>query len=78
VTDRVIWPFMVGYVAAIRSVMAWCETRGDYRIFRTDRMTDVAFLDCRYPEHSVVLRRRWLACFADARHVMGDDEARDE
>ena len=67
VTDRVIWPFMVGYVATIRSVMAWCETRQDFRIFRTDRITDMEFLDGRYPEHSVVLRRRWLASHADAR-----------
>ncbi len=60
-SERVIWPFMVGYVATVRVVMAWCELRQDFRIFRTDRMTAVAFLDERYPEHPVVLRRRWLA-----------------
>lgn len=60
-TERVVWPFMVGYVAAVRVLMAWCELRRDFRIFRTDRMTDVAYLDASYPEHSVVLRRRWLA-----------------
>jgi len=75
VTERVIWPFMVGYVATIRSVMAWCETRHDFRIFRTDRITDIEFLDCRYPEHSVVLRRRWLASFADARRADENGEA---
>ena len=61
VTDRIVWPFMVGYLATVQSVIAWCELREDYRIFRTDRMTEVAFLDDRYPEQSVVLRRRWLA-----------------
>lgn len=69
VTERVIWPFMVGYVATIRSVMAWCETRHDFRIFRTDRITEIEFFDGHYPEHSVVLRRRWLASFADARRA---------
>jgi predicted DNA-binding transcriptional regulator YafY len=66
-TRRVVWPFMVGYVAMVRAVMAWCELRGDFRVFRTDRMSDVDFLDTRYPEHSVVLRRRWLASRADGR-----------
>jgi len=69
VTERVIWPFMVGYVATIRSVMAWCEKRHDFRIFRTDRITEIEFFDGHYPEHSVVLRRRWLESFADARRA---------
>jgi len=60
-TRRVVWPFMVGYVEADRVVIAWCELRNDFRIFRTDRISDIEFLDAYYPEHSVVLRRRWLA-----------------
>lgn len=60
-SERVIWPFMVGYVATVRVVMAWCELKRDFRIFRTDRMNAIVFLDERYPEHSVVLRGRWLA-----------------
>ncbi len=52
---------MVGYVARVRVVMAWCELRADFRIFRTDRLTSVDFRDERYPEHPVTLRRRWLA-----------------
>lgn len=74
ITDRIIWPFMVGYVDTVRSVMAWCETRRDFRIFRTDRITAVEFLASPYPEHSVVLRRRWLARFADARRATGRSE----
>ncbi|WP_298961048.1 WYL domain-containing protein [uncultured Methylobacterium sp.] len=61
VSERVIHPFMIGYVATVRVVMAWCELRQDFRVFRTNRLTAVAFLDERYPERSVVLRRRWLA-----------------
>ena len=67
VSERVVWPFLIGYVDTIRSVMAWCELRRDFRIFRMDRMTTVDFLDVRYPKHAVVLRRRWLTAITQAR-----------
>lgn len=60
-SERTIWPFMIGYVAMAQVVMAWCETRDDFRLFRLDRMSSVEFLDERYPERSAALRRRWLA-----------------
>lgn len=60
-SERVVRPFLVWYVATVRVAAAWCELRRDYRVFRIDRLTAVAFLDERYPERSVVLRRRWLA-----------------
>lgn len=69
VSERIAWPFMVGYVVTIRSVMAWCEMRQDFRIFRTDRIMAIDFLDEKYPEHAVVLRRRWLAAMADAQRA---------
>lgn len=61
VTERVVHPFLIGYVETVRIVAAWCELRGDFRIFRTDRLSRVAYLDDRYCDHPVVLRRRWLA-----------------
>lgn len=64
VTERVVSPFRVRYLATVRAVMAWCEMRGDFRIFLTDRIRAIDFLDMRYPEHSFVLRRRWLASIA--------------
>lgn len=60
-TTRVVWPFMVGYVETVRVVVAWCELRCDVRIFRTDRMAALRFLDDRYPERPQALRRRWLS-----------------
>ena len=68
-SERVIRPFMVGYVATIRVVMAWCELRQDFRVFRTDRLGTVAFLDERYSERSATLRRRWLAIRGEKRAV---------
>lgn len=68
-SERVIRPFMVGYVATVRVVMVWCELRQDFRIFRTDRLGTVLYLDERYPERSVTLRRRWLAMMREERAV---------
>lgn len=66
-SERVIRPFMLGYVATARVVAAWCELRQEFRVFRTDRLAAITFLDERYPERSVALRRRWLAA-ARERH----------
>ncbi|MFY0565293.1 helix-turn-helix transcriptional regulator [Archangium lansingense] len=68
-SERVIWPFMVGYVATVCVVMAWCELRADFRIFRTDRLTSVDFRDEHYPEHPVALRRRWLAMMREKQAI---------
>lgn len=59
-TRRLIWPFMVGYVGVVRVIMAWCELRSDFRIFRADRIREIEFLETRYPASSATLRRRWL------------------
>ncbi len=64
-TDRTVRPFLIGYVATVRAVIAWCELRQDFRIFRTDRIETVDFIAERYREHPVLLRRRWLAKMRD-------------
>lgn len=69
-TQRVVWPFMVGYMTGVRVVMSWCEMRQDYRIFRLDRISNIDFLDMHYPARPVVLRRRWLALHAQERKGM--------
>lgn len=58
---RTVWPFLVGYLDSVRMLIAWCELRGDFRMFRTDRLTAIDFLDTPYPERRATLRRRWLA-----------------
>jgi predicted DNA-binding transcriptional regulator YafY len=37
-TRRIIWPFALAFFDRARVVVAWCELRGDYRSFRTDRI----------------------------------------
>ncbi|MEG3123375.1 helix-turn-helix transcriptional regulator [Sphingomonas sp. GB1N7] len=60
ISKRTIRPFMVGYVEDVRVIASWCELRQDFRVFRTDRLTAVDYLERRYPDHPVALRRKWL------------------
>lgn len=59
VTERTIWPIAIGYFATVRLIAGWCELRGDFRHFRTDRVIDAEFTLDRYPERRSVLRRQW-------------------
>ena len=67
-TLRVVWPFLVGYRETTRLLVAWCETRDDFRTFRTDRVAEADFLEDRYPGRPAVLRARWRAKM-DAEHA---------
>ncbi len=58
-TQRVVWPVAVGYFDTVRILAAWCELRGDFRHFRTDRVAGAQFLDERYPERPAALRAKW-------------------
>ena len=58
-TERVIWPIFIGYTEDIRIVAAHCELRGDFRHFRTDRVSEGIVLDERVPERLAALRKRW-------------------
>jgi len=60
-SERTVWPFLVGYDATTRALIAWCELRCDFRVFHTDRLLAVTHLDETYPESRESLRQRWLA-----------------
>ncbi|NGM52048.1 YafY family transcriptional regulator [Caulobacter sp. 602-2] len=59
VSQRVVWPVTVGYMATTRMLIAWCELRDDFRNFRTDRVVAAQFLDDRHGQRPAVLRARW-------------------
>ena len=63
-TERTVWPFMIGYAEGVQTLMAWCELRDDFRVFRTERLREVVFLDMHYPSHRSALRDRWLKLVA--------------
>lgn len=37
-SDRIIWPIGLAFFERSRLVVAWCETRADFRVFRADRI----------------------------------------
>ena len=58
-SERTIWPVIIGYVETVRLLGAWCELRGDFRNFRTDRIASAEFLDERHGQRPATLRARW-------------------
>lgn len=60
-TERTVWPFSIGFFNDARLLCAWCELRGDFRHFRTDRIFRAEFLQERSPERPKVLKARWNA-----------------
>jgi len=58
---RTVWPFQIAYRDTTRIVLAWCEMRDDFRMFRTDRVLAATVLEDRYPARPAQLRARWRA-----------------
>jgi predicted DNA-binding transcriptional regulator YafY len=59
VTERTIWPFMIGYFETVRLVVAWCELREAFRHFRSDRFREAHVLEIGYRTRPAQLRKRW-------------------
>jgi predicted DNA-binding transcriptional regulator YafY len=66
-TMRTVWPVIIGYADTIRLLAAWCETRQDFRTFRTDRVVGAEFLEERYGTRPAVLRAAWRRQMEQAR-----------
>jgi predicted DNA-binding transcriptional regulator YafY len=60
-SQRLIWPLALGFFNEARVVVAWCELRGAYRTFRTDRIASAAVQGERYPGRRSDLLRAWFA-----------------
>jgi len=58
-SSRTIWPIALGFFERVRMVAAWCETRRDYRHFRTDRIRSLKMTDSRYPRRRLEMLREW-------------------
>jgi len=56
---RVVWPFALGFFEKVRVLVAWCETRQDFRHFRTERMAELVVTETRYPRRRQVLLKEW-------------------
>src|SRR5215469_16802715 len=58
-TERAIWPIAMAFYERRQTIAAWCELRGAFRHFRTDRITDIAPSGERYPRRRVDLVKAW-------------------
>ena len=67
ITTRVVWPILIAYLYANRYIVAWCETRQDYRHFRTDRVHELKVLEDKYPARRAVLIKGWDEAMAKRR-----------
>ncbi len=61
VTQRTIWPLALGYFDHVRMLAAWCETRQDFRHFRTDRIFALRAGKEHYPHRKHELLKAWRA-----------------
>jgi len=60
-SERTIWPFALAFFDKVRVLAAWCETRQDFRHFRTDRIRDASETGDRYPRRRGALLQEWRA-----------------
>lgn len=69
VSERVVWPVIVGYADTVRLLAAWCELPQAFRNFRTDHIEAAVFLDERFEQRPADLRRDWKCHFEAERGV---------
>lgn len=58
-TTRTIWPVALAFFEKTRVLAAWCETRQDFRHFRTDRILRADLGAETYPRRRRVLLAEW-------------------
>jgi predicted DNA-binding transcriptional regulator YafY len=59
--ERTLWPIMLGFIENQRFIAGWCELTSDFRLFRTDRIVKVDFLEERYGRSRRQLVKEWRA-----------------
>ena len=64
-SERVVWPFAIGYFTDGRILAGWCEKQQDYRHFSTDTIISLTVLNERYPRRRTTLFREWHASQMD-------------
>lgn len=60
-SERIVWPFALGFFDQVRMLVAWCELRQGFRHFRIDRVLEVTPLEVRYPRRRQALLKAWRA-----------------
>ena len=60
-SQRIVWPFTIGYFTDGRILVAWCEKQHDYRHFNTSGIISAEILNDSYPISRDSLFREWQA-----------------
>lgn len=58
-SNRIIWPFAIGYFTDKRILVGWCEKQNDYRHFKTDRIISMKVLNEYYTKTREALLEEW-------------------
>lgn len=58
-TQRIVWPVALGFFESSRVLAGWCELRGNFRHFRTDRIETAEILETRPPRRRQALEKEW-------------------
>jgi predicted DNA-binding transcriptional regulator YafY len=58
-SSRTIWPAALAYFEQALVLVAWCESRCDFRHFRTDRIQSLAILDAPPDQRRSALLAKW-------------------
>ena len=69
VSERTIWPVLIGYADTVRLLAAWCELRQEFRHFRMDRITAAGFTGEPYEVQRRTLTARWKQHMKQTRGV---------
>lgn len=60
-SQRLLWPFALGFFDQVEVLVAWCELRQAIRNFRTDRILSLELSETRYPRRRQALLKEWRA-----------------
>ncbi|WP_324260355.1 YafY family protein [Altererythrobacter sp. H2] len=58
-SERIVWPIHIGYFEKVRLIVGWCELRGAFRNFRSDRIASATILPECFAPSLHKLRRAW-------------------
>lgn len=58
-SERLLWPFALGFFDQFQMLVAWCELRQAFRHFRLDRIQAATPLEQRYPRGRRLLLKEW-------------------
>lgn len=59
ITERILWPFALGFFDRANVLLAWCELRREIRAFRLDRFVNLEPLTEKYSRNRQSLLNEW-------------------